>query len=60
MNEPLHPHFPYDDTETTESYLRRLSQYHTGRNGRHLLADFGIKLRIFIPVRWMRLRHSRT
>jgi len=47
MNGPLHPYFPYDDTETTESYLRRLSLYHTGRDGPGLLADFGIKLRDF-------------
>lgn len=47
MNGPLHPYFPYDDTETTESYLRRLSLYHTGRGGPDLLADFGIKLRDF-------------
>ncbi|MCL3883574.1 TniQ family protein [Marivita sp. GX14005] len=43
----LSPHLPFDDAETTESYLRRLSQFHTGRCRRALLADLDINLRDF-------------
>lgn len=47
MSDQLHPYLPFDHVETTESYLRRLSEFHTGRDRRALLADFGIDLRDF-------------
>lgn len=43
----LSPHLPFDEAETTESYLRRLSQFHTGRSRRALLSDLGINSRDF-------------
>ena len=42
MNKQLHPHLAYDDDETADSYIRRLAQFHTGRDGPSLLADLGI------------------
>ncbi|SOH93731.1 TniQ protein [Monaibacterium marinum] len=44
----LRPYLPFDDAETTESYVRRLSQFHTGRDGPSLLKDFGIDHRAFL------------
>jgi len=44
----LRPYLPFDDAETTESYVRRLSQFHTGRDGSSLLKDFGIDHRAFL------------
>jgi len=42
MTKELHPHLAYDDNETTESYIRRLGKFHTGRNDLSLLTDLGI------------------
>lgn len=47
MNGQLHPYLTFDDVKTTESYVRRLSEFLTGRDRRALLADFGITLREF-------------
>lgn len=43
----LYPHLPYDDAETADSYIRRLGQFHTGRDGIALLADLTIDPRAF-------------
>lgn len=43
----LYPYLPYDDAETIDSYIRRMGQFHTGRDGHRLLADLGIDARRF-------------
>lgn len=43
----LYPYLPYDDAETIDSYIRRMGQFHTGRDGHRLLADLGIDARGF-------------
>lgn len=48
MNEQLFPHLPFDEVETADSYVRRLSQFHTGRDGPSLLKDLGIDHRSFL------------
>ena len=48
MNGYLHPHLPYDEAETVESYIRRVSQFHTGRDGESFLKDLGIDKRAFL------------
>jgi hypothetical protein len=47
VNVCLHPHLPYDEAETVESYIRRVIQFHTGRDGESLLKDLGIDRRAF-------------
>ncbi len=48
MSIQLFPHLTYDDAETLDSYIRRLGNFHTGRDGRSLLADLGIDARGFV------------
>ena len=48
MNTQLYPYLPFDDAETVESYVRRLSLFHTGRDGPSLLKDLAIDKRAFL------------
>ena len=48
MNKQLYPYLPFDDAETVESYVRRLSLFHTGRDGPSLLKDLAIDKRAFL------------
>ena len=48
VNKQLYPYLPFDDAETVESYVRRLSLFHTGRDGPSLLKDLAIDKRAFL------------
>ena len=48
LNMKLHPHLPFDASETVESYVRRLSLFHTGRDGLSLLKDLAIDQRALL------------
>lgn len=43
----LQPFLPFDPVETSISFARRLSLFHTGRSGSRVLADLGIEPRGF-------------
>lgn len=45
MIQPLFPHLPYSPVETATSFVRRLSNFHTGQGPQRLLEDKGIHLR---------------
>lgn len=47
MKAQLQPYLQYSDDETSSSFVRRLSQLHTGQGANRLLADLGIDLRAF-------------
>ncbi|WP_374427506.1 TniQ family protein, partial [Tabrizicola sp.] len=44
----LLPHFPFDACETSTSFLRRLSLFHTGQGAERLLADLSIDGNAFL------------
>lgn len=44
----LLPHFPFDACETSISFLRRLSLFHTGQGAERLLADLSIDGNAFL------------